>query len=163
MKLIQSPNLFSLGLIKYYLMVEEADKLVFEGGSGIKRLDCSYFLRPMSSEYSLRMSFCIVLKRRTKMALLRNNIFCFLIFESFWRHSSSKHTHLITRMSHTNRSPDRWHVLKSRSAAVTRTLPESISPHPFFARMPVKYITCCMVMRRASDHAPALSVVSLSF
>lgn len=46
---------------------------------------------------------------------------------------------------------------------MTRTLPESISPHPFFARMPVKYITCCMVMRRASDHAPALSVVSLSF
>lgn len=28
-------------------MVEEADKLVFEGGSGIKRLDCSYFLRPV--------------------------------------------------------------------------------------------------------------------
>lgn len=45
---------------------------------------------------------------------------------------------------------------------MTRTLPESISPHPFFARMPVKYITCCMVMRRASDHAECRLVVFLN-
>lgn len=124
----------------------------------------------MSSEYSLRMSFCYCLEETHKDGSIKKQYLRFphslkafggIPLKSLSR--PSKHTHLITHMSHTNRSPDRWHVLKSRSAAVIRMLPESISPHPFFARMPVKYIICCMVMRRASDHAPALSVVSLSF
>lgn len=52
---------------------------------------------------------------------------------------------LIWALTHTNRRPDRWQGHKSKSAAGTCALPESISPDRSLPKMPAKYIIYHMI------------------